>query len=507
MSQWTTAPTKGIEVVRNQVQVEADQLAGVVSEALRSGSRLALCSASDDTDRIRLVYLLLGSNPDTRTEVVLSTSAENPAVDSLATFSFSASRFEREFHDLFGVLINNHPLPRRLVRHGHWSAGWYPMRKGASSRALLASSDDGFPFVPVDGPGIYEIPVGPIHAGLIEPGHFRFYAVGETVVKLKIRLWYLHKGLEKLFEGIGPSEGLGLAEKISGDTSVGHCLAYTLAVEDALGITVSVEVSVARSLLLEMERLYNHIADMGAMANDVGFSIANAHALQLREKLLRINQRLTGHRLLRGAISIGGVKLRELINPTEIAEIAKSVAELASITLDNAMVRERFGHTAVLLRHDAEMLAVLGPVARATGIDVDARISHPFSQVNTRSVMEAGGDVMARFLVRQREFETSAVMAVEMSEMLKTARITNPPTVAKPTNSDMTSGIGIVEAWRGAITTRVELDSSQRIKRVKVVDPSWFNWPALPLAMRDTIVPDFPLANKSFNLAYSGNDL
>lgn len=151
MSQWTTAPTKGIEVVRNQIQVDADQLAGAVSEALRSGSRLALCSASDDTDRIRLVYLPLGSNPDTRTEVVLRTSAENPTVDSLATFSFSASRFELEFHDLFGVLINNHSLPRRLVRHGHWIArGTRSMRKGALSRALLASSDDGFPFVPVD---------------------------------------------------------------------------------------------------------------------------------------------------------------------------------------------------------------------------------------------------------------------------------------------------------------------------------------------------------------------
>ena len=196
---------------------------------------------------------------------------------SLAYLSFPAGRFEREMHDLYGIGPIGHPRPRRLVRHAHWPEGWYPMRDDAGPAPEFAA-DEPFPFLTVEGAGVYEIPVGPVHAGLIEPGHFRFSVVGETILKLKARLWFVHSGIEKLFEGRAATDATELAERISGDTSVGHALAHCLAVEDALGIEVPDAAHRLRALLVELERLYNHVADIGALCNDVGFSLANAHA-------------------------------------------------------------------------------------------------------------------------------------------------------------------------------------------------------------------------------------
>ncbi len=194
--------------------------------------------------------------------------------------------------------------------HDHWPDDWFPMRADASPEPRFRPDQGTFSFVPVEGQGVYEIPVGPVHAGMIEPGHFRFSVVGETIVRMKARLWFVHRGMEKLFEGRAPAEGIALAERISGDTAVGHGLAFAMAVEGAMGLEVSEEDRLVRALLLELERLHNHVADLGAMANDVGFGVVNAHALRLRETLLRHHARLTGHRLLRGGITVGGAVLR-----------------------------------------------------------------------------------------------------------------------------------------------------------------------------------------------------
>ncbi len=508
MMEWTYSSTNGIVVERKRSRLRPDQLKAALATELESGGRLALAHAVDEGDWIRLVYVIVASDPDRRTELEVSLPSERPVIESLATLSFPASRFEREFHDLFGVVIEKHPLARRLVRHGHWPASWYPMRHNSAPPNFAWGEDPGYPFVPVEGPGVYEIPVGPIHAGMIEPGHFRFYAVGETIVKLKIRLWFLHKGLEKLFEGIDPVSGITLAEKISGDTSVGHPLAYVLALEEALGITVNPEVALARSMLLEMERLYNHVADVGAMANDVGFSIANSHALALREELLGINQSVTGHRLLRGAIKVGGISLNGCLERDSLARVVDSFRELTEIILANPMVRERFAHTATLKQADALLLGALGPVARASGISTDARVGHPFAYLSLiHRHWEDSGDVLARFLVRVQEAEESAALLERFGSVFTSSDLGRAPKWNPVAKGARRAGIGLVEGWRGTIATRVEVAESGYLSRVKVVDPSWFNWPALPLAMAETIIPDFPLANKSFNLAYSGNDL
>ncbi|MFR9779476.1 NADH-quinone oxidoreductase subunit C [Micromonospora sp. MS34] len=487
------------------VEVTADRLAEHAGQLLADGSRLALVAAHHDPDAIRIVYLFTAGPPDRRTELHLRVDPDRPAVPSLAALSFPASRFEREMHDLYGVRPENHPLPRRLVRHPHWPHGWYPMRADAGPRPPLAASEP-FPFVTVQGPGVYEIPVGPVHAGLIEPGHFRFSVVGETILKLKARLWYVHKGIEKLFEGHPADQRVALAERASGDTAVGHALAYTLAVEDALNIAVPPHAQRARAALLELERLHNHIADIGAICNDVGYGIANTHAQRIREQLLRLNHATTGHRLLRGGVFPGGARLHTVPDPATIHAIANDAADVVDFALRQTIVRDRLTGTATLSRQQAADIGTLGYVARASGLSFDARHAHPHTQLDDLTIpVHANGDVLARFLVRADEIRTSAAILTALLPTLTAGTATSKR--ALPAPGRRAAGVGIVEGWRGTITHRVELNPDGTLTRAKIVDPSFFNWPALPVALADTIVPDFPLTNKSFNLSYAGNDL
>lgn len=484
-------------------RLSQDGLAEMAEVLLGDGFRLALVAAHDDGDTLRVVYLFLAGWPDRRVEVECVVPSDDPAVRSMAYLSFAASRFEREMADLYGIRPVGHPKPRRLVRHGHWPEDWYPMRNNAGPAPEFEDLGH-FPFIPVEGPGVYDIPVGPVHAGVIEPGHFRFSVAGETVLRLKARLWFVHRGLEKLFEG-RPAEGaVELAERVSGDTSVAHALAHSLAIEDALGVELPVEVHRLRALLVELERLYNHVTDLGALANDVGFGLANAHAQRIREQLLRVNAAVTGHRLLRGSIRPGTVRLQALPDAAVLRSVAADVAEIAELTLRNTVIYDRFAGTAILHREDADALGCLGYVARASGMRTDARLEHPTTALPVTEIGADAGDVLARYTVRRDEYAASTELACHLIESHS-----GPTEYARslPSFYGARSGIGIVEGWRGTIVHRVEIDAANRITRAKIVDPSWFNWPALPVAMADTIVPDFPLANKSFNQSYAGNDL
>jgi Ni,Fe-hydrogenase III large subunit/Ni,Fe-hydrogenase III component G len=494
--------------------LEPAQLSEQAEALFEDGFRLGLVAAHDDGATLRVVYLFLAGPPDRRIELQVTLPANDATLPSLAALSFPASRFERELHDLYGIEPVNHPLPRRLVRHAHWPAGWYPMRRDAGPPPPFTDSE-AYPFLAVVGDGVYEIPVGPVHAGIIEPGHFRFSVVGESILKLKARLWFTHRGVEKLFEGLDATGAIHLAERISGDTSAGHALAHSLAVEDALGITMPEPAHRLRALVLELERLYNHAADVGALANDVGFSLANAHALRIREELLRINNATTGHRLLRDAIRPGAVQLLELPDVGQLARLADDLAEVAQLTLDNTIIRDRFTGTAVLTLDQARDLGCLGYVARASGLATDARLDHPTCALPVTPLTRTGGDVLARFTLRAGEYAASTQLATHLittTDLLSfqgtsaEASGTREPQGAESA-AGIRSGVGIVEGWRGTIVHRVEVDPDGRLTRVKIVDPSWFNWPALPLALRGTIVPDFPVTNKSFNLSYAGNDL
>ncbi|WP_250282039.1 MULTISPECIES: NADH-quinone oxidoreductase subunit C [unclassified Frankia] len=559
-----------------------------VREMLADGHRLALAAAHHDGadapggPAIRVVYLFVKGPPDSRVELHVRLDPDTPALPSLAHLSFPAGRFEREMRDLHGIVPLNHPLPRRLVRHPHWPRGWYPMRPDAGPPPPFAEPEGPFPFLTVEGDGVYEIPVGPVHAGLIEPGHFRFSVVGETILKLKARLWFVHKGIEKLFERRDVARGLPLAERISGDTAVGHALAYCLAVEEATATAVPEPARRARALLLELERLHNHVADLGALCNDVGHGILNAQAQRVREQLLRLNQEVTGHRLLRGGVVPGGAAVRALPDPARMRAIGDDIRDIVALALGHSTVRDRFAGAARLDGRAARDLGCLGYVARASGVRVDARQAHPFLDYGDALTVpvHTSGDVLARFLIRAEEIDvslalvetlaaglTSGVTRAELAPgpasrsahglgpgpasapgpasgagrddlpgrpgpLLKpgsdadpgsglgpTGRLPGPgagvgpggpdvgPGVGAGSGTGIASGVGIVEGWRGTITTRVELAPDRTLARVKVVDPSFFNWPALPIALADTIVPDFPLTNKSFNLSYAGNDL
>ena len=484
--------------------VAPEELGAAVTPLLDSGARLALVAGHHDPDGIRIVHTYLTpGQPPHEVETTIADGADG--IPSLAALSYSTGRFEREVRDLYGVTPIGHPLPRRLVRHGHWPTGYYPMRHDATASPEFEEDAGSFPFLEVTGDGVYEIPVGPIHAGLIEPGHFRFSVVGETILRMKARLWFVHRGIEKLFEGRRPEDGVELAERISGDTAVGHTLAYTLAVEQALGIDCALDDLRARSLLLELERLHNHVADLGAIVNDVGYGIIHAQTQVQRERLLRHNKEVTGHRLLRGAISPGVTTLRQQPDLDLVADVARETAQIVDLALGNHTVADRLTGTSPLLLEEAQRIGVLGYVAKASGLGIDARRDHPLSAdlPPLEPAVEAGGDVLARVLVRAREVQQSADLIAGLAAgATGCGRVPPGASLFGATGS----GLGVVEAWRGTLVHRVEILDG-RLTRCKVVDPSFFNWPALPVALKDTIVPDFPLTNKSFNQSYAGNDL
>jgi Ni,Fe-hydrogenase III large subunit/Ni,Fe-hydrogenase III component G len=484
------------------------ELNGIAGSLLDGQFRLALAAAHEDDGGLRAVYLFTAPGPDRRVELHVPLDRDRPAVPSLARLSFPAGRFEREMHDLYGVVPDDHPLPRRLVRHFHWPRGWHPMLAGAGDPPDFGDTDGPYPFRTVEGPGVYEIPVGPVHAGMIGPGHFRFSVAGETILNLKARLWFTHRGVEKLFAGRAPGDAVALAARVSGDTTVGHTLAFCLAAEDALGLAVPEPRQRLRALLLELERLYNHVADIGALCNDVGHGILNAHALRIRERLLRVNDAVTGHRLLRSAIHPGGTTVRALPAPRELSAIGADIAEVVTLALDHSVVRDRFAGTAVLPAAQAAGLGTLGYVARASGLDTDARHDHPLPGIEFPPAgrSQAGGDVLARFMARAAEAQAAVAFITDAVRRLD-GHLGSAPRPDLPVPAGPRSGVGIAEGWRGTIVHRVELAADGTLTRVKIADPSFFNWPALPVALAGTIVPDFPLANKSFNLSYAGNDL
>jgi Ni,Fe-hydrogenase III large subunit/Ni,Fe-hydrogenase III component G len=494
--------------------IDAAELPGAAAALLERGHRLALVSAThrgrDDErgEAMDAAYVFLGAGTDSCAELIVELDPDKPELPSLAHLSFPASRFEREMRDQFGITPLGHPAPRPLVRHPAWPEHYHPLRADAGPVPPLDPDPEPFPFLAVEGPGVYEIPVGPVHAGLIEPGHFRFSVVGESILKLKARLWYVHRGIEKLFQGRLPEDGIALAERISGDTAVGHTLAYVRAIEDARGIDVPAQAELARAVLLELERLYNHATDLGALCNDVGHGILNAHALRIREQLLRLNSEVTGHRLLRGGIHIGGARLNAPPDPERLAALAAEVTELSDLALNHSVVHDRFTGTAILTRQQATDLGTLGYVARASGLTIDARrdhAAHP-GQPLPPAVRHESGDVLARFQVRADEYRASTTYIAQLTEQLD-----HPPSAGAaalhPSRRRAGTGVGIAEGWRGTIVHRVGLAPDGTLHRVKIVDPSFFNWPALPVALTGAIVPDFPLANKSFNLSYAGNDL
>ena len=504
-----SSSTNAIEcrLPREEIPALADRLAalGVSCQFLAAADTRA--TSGDFT----LSYVFAPTRLSPAVTVLVAVPAAAASFPSLATRSFAASRFEREIHDLFGLVPHGHPDLRRLALHQYWPEDYYPLRRDTKPRTDFVDAGEPFPFRHVEGEGISEITVGPVHAGIIEPGHFRFSVEGETIVNLETRLGFVHKGTEKLFETLPFDQAPALAERISGDTSVGHVLAYCQALEALAGCSVPARAGRLRVTLLELERIYNHVGDVGMIINDTGFSFGHAHCFRIREELLRLNERLTGHRLLRGAVVPGGVtgpivtaSLPEVA--TTVEKLVDEFVEIARLCLDNTTVLERLQGTGRLSPSTATEMQVVGLVGRASGIDADVRRDVPFAayrDTEVRVPRYETGDVWARTMVRIDE----AREAARLIRTTVTAGVEGATRVPLPPLTAGAHTVGLVEAWRGPVWHWVRADGPASLDRVKVVDPSFRNWPALEYAVLENIVPDFPLCNKSFNLSYSGNDL
>jgi Ni,Fe-hydrogenase III large subunit/Ni,Fe-hydrogenase III component G len=492
---------------RWEIPALGDRLSGL-------GLSLELLAGTDTRPESRdftLTYVFAAAAPRHPVVALVSVPQSAPHFPSLATRSFAASRFEREIHDLLGLTPVGHPELRRLALHQFWPEGYHPLRRDTPARRDFADAGQPFPFRRVEGPGIFEITVGPVHAGIIEPGHFRFSVEGEEIVSLETRLGFVHKGTEKLFETLPFARTPELAERVSGDESVAHALAYCEALERLVGAPAPPRAAWLRVVLLELERLYNHVGDVGMIVNDTGFAWGHAHCFRLREELLRLNARLTGHRLLRGAVVPGGVA--GPLGDADLGAAADTVSrvtadflEIARVCLDNTMVLERLQGTGRLTTKTAREMGVVGLVARASAIDADLRRDAPFAayaELDVSAAVYPQGDVWARTMVRLDEARESARLLAVAARRTPAGpvRVTLPPL---PAGGD---ALACVEAWRGPVWYWVLAAGPDTLRRVKVVDPSFRNWPALELAVLENIVPDFPLCNKSFNLSYSGSDL
>jgi Ni,Fe-hydrogenase III large subunit/Ni,Fe-hydrogenase III component G len=437
--------------------------------------------------------------------------ATDPEFPSLTPRIPAVNWQEREIQDWFGLEAAGHPNPRRVALHDDFPDGVYPLRKDFD---LLSTprpkQGPRHLFRPVEGEGVFQVPVGPIHAGIIEPGHFRFSVAGEPVLYLQIRLFYTHKATEKLFEHKPLSQAIFLAESISGDSSFSHSTAFCQAIESLVSVEVPRRARFMRTVLLEMERLYNHVADIGAIATDVGFMVANAHAMRLKEQLLRLNAELTGNRLLRCINLYGGLRRdwdsRQIQKATSVLHFVKREFEsLVDLIFSSASTRDRLETTGVLPHKTAVDLGVVGVAARASGVDLDCRRDFPYAaydEIPPKVVLHSTGDVFDRMQVRMGEAKDSIRIALEALGRLSAG----PVNVALPPIPPESCALGYVEGWRGEILHWVLTRSNGTLARCKIKDPSLNNWPALPEAVQGNIIPDFPVINKSFNLSYSGTD-
>ncbi len=436
--------------------------------------------------------------------------AQHRELPSISSTLEAADWFEREMKDWFGIIA--FPNIRKLAVHPDWPEEVYPMVKDFDPRQTVPRVKGTFDFRHVAGEGVFEIPVGPVHAGIIEPGHFRFSVAGEPIINLDTQLFYTHKGTEKIGEGMTPQQAVFLAERISGDSSFAHALAFCHAIERVCGIEIPPRALIIRTMLLELERLYNHVSDIGAIFLDVGFAVGAATAFQLKEQLMQLNEILTGSRLLRGMAAIGGVR-RYVENTSAKWSALRGRLEKAKVeferfielAMSTSTAIDRLETTGVLSHKDAYRLGIIGIAGRASGIAGDFRRDHPhcaYPHLQFNTVLHEEGDVLARMNVRIAEVRES----FSILEQLHRQYVHEPIAAASGCRAAGGHALGYVEGWRGEIVHWVMLDEQGKIYRWKITDPSSHNWRALKVAVLKNIVPDFPVINKSFNLSYSGND-
>ncbi len=528
-------------------------------EKLRDDGFYLLSIAANDEQELedycfKLYYLFSHATSDLFLIIENTLLSDAETFASIRSLFASAAPFEREIADLMGLRPRSQPVESGHYLHTDvYPPDLYPLRRNRTTAALKQAIQKYRP-LSTDAPRLKEpqpaagewlLSVGPVHAAVIEPGRFLFRLGGEMIEELGIQLGYTHKGIERLFQVAHTLEnGWELAEHVSGDSSFAHSMAYCQAVENLAGAQIPPQAALLRGLFLELERIANHIGDCGALAHDVAMDIAASEMAALREAVLRLNFRAAGHRLLRGVNRPGGVQLPEALN---IEWIAKTIAEINAVftslgrqVQQKPGFRDRAINTGILTKRQAVHLGATGLTARASGLERDFRLRHPFGiyqdavfqqiiRKQSLPLEATAGDVFARFLIRWHEAQTSVIVIREALSRLKRtagrqASFMTPIEYWRIQNYEF--GLGYVEGWRGDIVYWLMKDKFQGIYRCKVRDPSTLNWAALKAALVphqldneyiedhkaprravETIIADFPIVNKSFNLSYSGNDL
>jgi Ni,Fe-hydrogenase III large subunit/Ni,Fe-hydrogenase III component G len=492
--------------------IEGAALRAVVEKAKAQKARLVALWGSDETTRGAgyALHLALALR-DGLLWLTVPLAREHPRYSGIADIYPAANRMQRAAYDMVGIHAQDAKDHRKWLRHRAWPGGVFPLRKEFDIASRAPAADDRYPFVKVEGEGVHEIPVGPVHAGTIEPGHFRFSVVGEKILRLEERLAYKHKGIEKRFESMTLEEGARLAGRVSGDSTVAYAWAYAMAVEGVTGTEPPGRSLALRAIMLELERIANHLGDLGYLANDVALSFGFFQFWRLKEDLLRLNAELFGHRYLMDLVAPGGVacdltRVQGQRLTEGLERILSEVATLKSIYDEHSGAQDRFIMTGQVLPDLAEKMSLTGFAGRASGIKHDLRIDYPvppYQQLEVRLASHTRGDVAARVSVRFDELVESIRIVQALVNQIPPGEI-RVPAGAAPGGM---RGIGWVEGWRGDVLVALDTADGNRIHRAHPHDPSWQNWPVLERAVLGNIVPDFPLINKSFNLSYSGPDL
>ena len=436
---------------------------------------------------------------------VVTIECPNDRFPSVGALHPPAIRLERAIRDLYGIEPVGIPDQRSWLDLGFWD-----VRHPLAARPASAVTSAPYPFLPSEGEGLHQIPVGPVHAGIIEPGHFRFTANGETVVRLEQRLGYVHKGIDALMIGAPIDKAARLAGRVSGDSTVAYATAFARAVETALGVDVPLRALYLRALMAELERLANHFGDFGAICNDASFSIMHAQCGVLRELSLRAADACFGHRLMMDCVVPGGVARdpgREGLVAISalLGEARRLFPQLVALYDNTASLQERTVSTGILRTELARQFGAGGFIGRASGRAFDVRKTlgyPPYERLAFEMPVLDAGDVNARIWVRIREVEQTSALIDQILQQLQNG----PIRIEIDPGAGASEGLAMVEAFRGDVLAWVRLDGA-RVVRCHLRDPSWFQWPLLEAAIEGNIVADFPLCNKSFNCSYSGHDL
>ncbi len=434
---------------------------------------------------------------------VVSLACPDEKFPSVGALHPPAIRLERAIHSLYGYVPVAAPDSRPWLDLGFWD-----VRHPLGAATPVSSPQPPYAFLPVEGDSLHQIPVGPVHAGIIEPGHFRFTAGGETVVRLEQRLGYVHKGIESLMADATLEQAAKLAARTSGDSTVAYGIAFARAVEAARNVDAPERAHYLRALMAELERLANHFGDIGAICNDASFALMHAYCGILRELVLRAADGSFGHRLMMDRVVPGGVSVdlrpggAALIRDT-LRQIQRRFPRLVELYDNTASLQDRTAATGILQPEFARQFGAPGFVGRASGRNFDARKTPsyaPYDRLEFTVPVLTAGDVNARVWIRIREVEQSIALIEQILDRLPDGEI------ASAIDGDGGEGLGLAEGFRGDVLVWLRFDGP-RIARCHLRDPSWLQWPLLEAAIEGNIVADFPLCNKSFNCSYSGHDL